>query len=471
MASSSCFLESSLSCPVCHDVFRDPVLLSCSHSFCKPCLQKGWAEKQTRECLLCKRRSSRSEPPFNLALKNLCEAFVRERDLRASEPFCRHHGEKLKLFCLHHQQPVCLVCRDSEKHTDHKFRPVDEAAEDQRRKLKELLKPLQERLKLLYHIRGSCELTAKHIKVQVQHTEGLMKQQFRKLRQFLDEEEEARISALREEGEQKSQVMKEKMEALSREISALSDAVGATEEQLRAADVWFLQSCTAAVERVQQQNPLMDDPQPAPGTLMDVAKHLGNLTFNIWDKMRDMVSFTPVVLDPNTANPELLLSEDLCRVRWGQRQNLPDNPERIQLLTSVLGSEGFDSGTHSWVVEVGDSDYWELGGLGRSVQRKDDVVSGLWRIRFYDGGYRACSGSEPHTDLTMKKTFQRIRVHLDWEKGTLSFSDFDTDTHIHTFTHSFSERLFPYFNCVTGLPLRLVPLKVSGKVENTLAGQ
>uniref|UniRef100_A0A671QLE1 RING-type domain-containing protein n=1 Tax=Sinocyclocheilus anshuiensis TaxID=1608454 RepID=A0A671QLE1_9TELE len=31
-----------LSCPVCCEIFKDPVLLSCSHSFCQECLQQFW---------------------------------------------------------------------------------------------------------------------------------------------------------------------------------------------------------------------------------------------------------------------------------------------------------------------------------------------------------------------------------------------------------------------------------------------
>ncbi|XP_028431773.1 E3 ubiquitin-protein ligase TRIM17-like [Perca flavescens] len=137
MASRS---EKDLCCPVCHDVFRDPVLLSCSHSFCKDCLKSWWTEKPTRECPVCKKRSL-YEPPCNLALKNLCESFLQERDQRASEALCSLHSEKLKLFCLDHQQPVCVVCRDSEKHTNHRFRPIDEAARQHKKKLQETLEP------------------------------------------------------------------------------------------------------------------------------------------------------------------------------------------------------------------------------------------------------------------------------------------------------------------------------------------
>uniref|UniRef100_A0A672YSE5 Uncharacterized protein n=1 Tax=Sphaeramia orbicularis TaxID=375764 RepID=A0A672YSE5_9TELE len=213
MASRS---EEDYCCPVCQDVYRDPVVLSCSHSFCKVCLQNWWREKPIRECPVCKRRSLK-RPPCNLALKNVCESFLQQRNQTDSESVCSLHSEKLKLFCLDHQQPVCLICRDSKIHNDHRFRPIDEAAQDLREELQNSLKPLKDKLKSLNEVKEEFN--------------GTIKEQFKKLHQFLQEEEESRIRALREEEEQKSQRMKEKMEAVSREIAALSQTIRATEDE------------------------------------------------------------------------------------------------------------------------------------------------------------------------------------------------------------------------------------------------
>ncbi|XP_034027809.1 nuclear factor 7, ovary-like [Thalassophryne amazonica] len=457
--------EEDLCCPVCCQLFKDPVLLSCSHSFCKDCVKNWWRKNLINACPVCN-QVSEDEPRCNLSLKNVCDSFMKESDQRrpsGPESVCSQHSEKLKLFCLDHQQPVCVICRDSKTHSEHRFRPIDEAAKDVREELQESLKTFQEKLKLFEEVQGYFEKTAEHIKVQAQHTEKQIKERFEKLRQFLEEEEEVRLAALKEEEKQKSQMMKEKIEALNREIAALSDTIRTTEEELGAEDVSFLLNYRTAEERV-QQHPLPDDPQVDSGSLIDMAKHLGNLTFNIWNKMKDMVSYTPVVLDQNSAHPELILSEDLTSVKCGCRQKLPENPERFDCFITVIGSEGFNSGIQSWNVEVGDNPAWAVGVIAESGQRKGDKLSEYWEVALNDGKYTTFSPTRNSTVLSVKM-FKRIRVDLDWNGRKLSFSDPESNKCIHAFRHTFTDRLFPYISTGSAEPLTISPVELSVRTE------
>ncbi|XP_076119158.1 E3 ubiquitin-protein ligase TRIM35-like isoform X1 [Alosa pseudoharengus] len=456
-------LQKDLSCPRCGEIFKDPVLMSCSHSVCKVCLQQFWEGKGSRECPVCGHRSPEDWLPSNLALMNLCETFLQEWQ----QVPCSLHKRKLELFCHDDQQLVCLMCRDSVLHKDHSFRPVAEAAIHVK---EELMIKLQEKLKAFEKAKDTCHKSAEYIKTQSQNTEKQIHEEFEKLHQFLRDEEAARIAALREEEEQKSQMMTEKIEKMSREISSLSDTIRATEEEMRADDITYLQNYKSTVKRAQCT---LQDPERVSGALINVAKHLGNLKFRVWEKMQDIIQYTPVTLDPNTAADTLLISEDLTSVSGADdEQQLPDNPERFDDYANVLGSEGFNSGTHSWDVEVGENTWWFVGVMTESLQRKGDFnsMTGRWYVCFDDGKYGAESPPQLTTLLPVKQKLQKIRVQLDWDRGELSFSDPDNNTHLHTFTHSFTERVFPYFaiGCVLS-PLRVLPVKASVSVGSRAA--
>uniref|UniRef100_A0AAR2JLX0 Zinc-binding protein A33-like n=1 Tax=Pygocentrus nattereri TaxID=42514 RepID=A0AAR2JLX0_PYGNA len=456
--------EEELSCPVCCDIFRDPVVLSCSHSVCKTCLQKFWETKGSRECPVCRRRSSKQYPPFNLVLKNVCEAFLESRSQRSSagsEGLCVLHNEKLKLFCLDDQQPVCVVCQTSKKHKSHDLCPVDEAVTEFKDKLKSALKPLQKNLRVLEEAKRDYDQTATHIKAQ--NTERQIKEEFEKLHQFLRDEEAARIAALKEEEEQKSQMMRRKIEEMNGEISALSDTIRNIEKEMEAEDVLFLQSSVLRAQLTPK------DPEKTSGALINVGKHLSNLKFRVWENMQEVLQYTPVTLDPNTAHPRLHLSDDLTAVEnTKQRSSLPDNPERFDEYVSVLGSEGFNSGIHCWDVQVGDSDYWALGVITESGTRKGDSFWGsVWRLGYKKSSntiWILCPGQSRHSFRPKEKP-QRVRVQLDWDRGTVTFTDLLTNTHLHTITDTFTQRVLPLFWNLSVHPLRILPVKTSVTVE------
>ncbi|KAL7864024.1 hypothetical protein AOLI_G00154440 [Acnodon oligacanthus] len=469
MAARNPLSEEELSCPVCCDIFRDPVVLSCSHSVCKTCLQKFWETKESRECPLCRRKSSKELPLPNLVLKNLCEALLESRSQRSSagsEGLCILHNEKLKLFCLDDQQPVCLVCQTSKKHKHHDFSPIDEAVTDFKYKLKSALEPLQKNLRVLEEAKRDFDQTAAHIKTQAQHTERQIKEEFEKLHQFLRDEEAARIAALKEEEEQKSRMMRRKIEEMNGEISALSDTIRKIEKEMEAEDVLFLQNFKST-EKQAQLPP--KDPEKTSGALINVVKHLSNLKFRVWENMQEVLQYTPVTLDPNTAHPALHLSDDLTAVEnTNQRSSLPDNPERFDEWWCVLGSEGFNSGIHCWDVQVGDSDSWLLGVIPESVTRKGNSFWGsVWSLYYSKSSDKCWIRCPGQSDLSLTPTekLQRVRVQLDWDRGKVTFTDLLTNTHLHTITHTFTQRVLPYFCNVSVDPLRILPVKTSVTVE------
>uniref|UniRef100_A0A4W5LXR1 Uncharacterized protein n=1 Tax=Hucho hucho TaxID=62062 RepID=A0A4W5LXR1_9TELE len=366
MASESFLIEYDFSCPLCCDIFRDPVVLCCSHSSCKTCLEEYWKCKEDQECPVCSRISSMPFPAVSLTLKRLCEGFLQQssRHAAGSERLCTWHKEKLKLFCLVDHQPVCLVCWDSRTHTGHKFCPIDGIVQDHKERVKVELEPLKEKLGLFTEAKLTCHQTAKYIKTQADFTQM----------------------------------------------------------QIR-----ILHS----------------------GAQINVDKHLGSLQFRIWEKLQGIVAYFPVTLDPNTAHLDMLVYHDLVRFRLRDslcfetdRTDLrPDNPESLNLHEGVLRSEGFDSGIHSWEVEVKsskltggwDSRDWALGVVEQSVQRK-----GGWLLEYYGGVYSILSVPEEHIILTVTQTSQRIRMMLDWDGGKLTFFDPDDNEHLqydHTHFH------------------------------------
>ncbi|XP_029769826.1 E3 ubiquitin-protein ligase TRIM39-like [Terrapene carolina triunguis] len=179
-----------------------------------------------------------------------------------------------------------------------------------------------------------------------------------------------------------------------------------------------------------------------------------------------------MTLDPDTANPQLVLSEDRKHVRLGDtRQDLPNNPERFDPCVCVLGAERFAGGRRYWEVEVGDKPEWALGVCRESVSRKGQVTAtpehGYWVVWLREGEYMACTS--PRTPLPVSVRPSRVGIFLDYEAGEVSFYNVTDTSHLFTFTDTFSGTLRPYF--YTGLnaggtkaaPLIICPVPVQAR--------
>lgn len=128
----------------------------------------------------------------------------------------------------------------------------------------------------------------------------------------------------------------------------------------------------------------------------------------------------------------------------------------------VVGMTALSSGSHQWVVETGSNQDWLLGVVSLSVSRKAEVSArpenGYFTLCFRDGEFRAMTS--PPTLVDINPPPKQIKVHLDFNKGLLSFSDPEDEKLIHEFTHTFVEAVLPYFYTRSSLPLRIRSEKV-----------
>lgn len=177
-----------------------------------------------------------------------------------------------------------------------------------------------------------------------------------------------------------------------------------------------------------------------------------NTTFSLF------VSTAPVILDPNVGSRYAVVSENLTSSTESDKcQPFPDNPERLSDL-EILGSEGFNSGKHSWDVEV--SRYWTV---GVAAKTDDKVYSRQWAIYM-------CICTDILRELTPESCIkevandlfpQKVRVQLDYDQGILSFFDIVRNRPVYTIKYTFTETVFPYFRGIT----KLLPTEVTVSIN------
>ncbi|XP_032635419.1 butyrophilin subfamily 1 member A1-like isoform X3 [Chelonoidis abingdonii] len=165
-----------------------------------------------------------------------------------------------------------------------------------------------------------------------------------------------------------------------------------------------------------------------------------------WSNVRQYA--VDVTLDPDTAYPHLVLSENRKSVEWrSQHQDVPDCPKRFDCVTCVLGYEGFTSGRHYWEIDVGDGTNWGVGVARETVSRKGWITpmpeDGFWAVEECRGQYRALTSIE--MPLSLSKSIRKIGIYLDYEGGRVAFYDLVREDPFFTFTAHFTEKIFPFF--------------------------
>ncbi|KAJ1134843.1 hypothetical protein NDU88_001289 [Pleurodeles waltl] len=179
-----------------------------------------------------------------------------------------------------------------------------------------------------------------------------------------------------------------------------------------------------------------------------LSEKLGELSEELdWRRARRFAA--AVTLDPDTAHPWLVLSEDERSVRDGDRaQDLPDTPQRFNHIVSVLGRERLSSGRHYWEVEVGGKTRWTLGVCDEAATRKGRISlspkNGYWTVWHRGSEYEALT--VPPTLLTPRAPLRAVGLFLDYEAGRLSVYNVDDRSLLFTFSGaSFPPTMRPLF--------------------------
>lgn len=440
-------LQVDLSCPVCQRIYRDPVLLQCTHSFCRECLQRSW-ETLGKKCPVCRRvfDGEEQQPVTNRALGDVCESFQRDWKPQLGcvvRDRCPLHREELRLFCMKDEEPVCVECVT--QHQNHDLWPLKTALPYCQEQLSFKIKIFQNKVDFYKKTKHAFRDTVGFIKHQAEQATVQIKAEFERLHKVLVTEEVARLKALADEESEKVSVLEEMMVNISRDIASCSKIIENLKREMGDEDLKFLKNFKELKTRAQWPQ---EDPRYPAKSLLNMGKHVGSLSFNIWKNMQAHVTCNPVVLDPNTASTWLCLNSDLSSMKESQeRQHLPSTPERFDPCNFILGSEGFSSGRHRWDVIVGDNPKWILGVCRESVARKKRFTvspdRGMWVLALSKGAYMALTPER--TQLELDERPERIRVKLDMDKGEVSFWDGESAKHLCTLAHPFNERMFPVF--------------------------
>ena len=142
--------EQQLTCPVCLDIYTNPKILPCHHSFCQHCLEglpvNSQGNKYYIKCPTCRTSTELPEPtgpaafPLAFHINNLKEVYSLLKQEKAMN--CSKHDDPLRIFCETCEEVICGYCAIGD-HRNHNCTPIKDSYEKHHKELETSLNPVK----------------------------------------------------------------------------------------------------------------------------------------------------------------------------------------------------------------------------------------------------------------------------------------------------------------------------------------
>ncbi|XP_046907226.1 E3 ubiquitin-protein ligase TRIM39-like [Hypomesus transpacificus] len=437
----------------------------------------GTKLKALKSCLVCLTSYCKTHLESHRRVATLKKHKLIDPVEKLEDRMCQKHERPLELFCRTDQTCVCLICMRTDHMThdtvtlEDEYRPKKDGLVKMMAEMKQMM---EERSRKVQEIKLSVETSKRDaerdISDSVQVFTALVRSIERSQAELIEVIEEKQKAA-EKQAEGLIQDLQQEITELKRRSNEL-EQLSHTEDHLH-----LLQSfpSLSTPPHTKDWSEISVHSGPSVGAVRRAVSQLEETLNKEMEKLSDhelkriQQYAVDVTLDPDTAHPKLILSEDGKQVRDGDiEQDLPDNPERFDYFGNVLGKQGFSSGKFYYEVQVEEKIVWDLGVARESINRKGDIIvspdEGYWAICLTDEAeYWALAG--PSVLLSLSQKPHKVGVFVDYEEGLVSFYDVEARSHIYSFTGcTFTEKLYPYFcpslndGGINSVPLIITPV-------------
>ncbi|KAM4556159.1 E3 ubiquitin-protein ligase TRIM21-like [Fundulus diaphanus] len=417
----------------------------------------GTKLKALKSCLVCQVSYCQTHLEPHLITPGLKKHQLMEPVENLEDRMCLQHDKPLELFCRTDQTCVCSLCSVLD-HKNHEFVPLREESEGKKAELKkteaEVQKMIQSRRVKIQEIKESVKISKDA--ADREKAEGV--QVFTALKEAAERGLKELIKEIQDKQKTAEKQAEDFIKDLEQEISELMKRSSEVKQLSQSEDhLHLLQSFSSlkAAPPTKNWTEVRVHPPSYEGTVVRAAAQLEQ---KLWEKMKKLLDLkrvqqyaVDVTLDPGTAHPWLILSDDGKQVYCGnKRKKLPDNPKRFYPCVNVLGQQSFSSGRFYFEVQVKGKTDWDLGVARESVDRKGKISlrpqDGFWTVGLRNRNkYSARDG--PPVCLHIQPGPEKVGVFVDYKEGLVSFYDVDAAALIYSFTGCcFTEKLYPFFS-------------------------